>query len=458
MRDHFARVHDYLHMRLRLPIDSPEVSNPWASGSPAGQLMQALGVQPCGIPQLREWLHACFVEDTMIPSRTHQSLLWLFSNDPELAVELGCRVAGRPPPTDMRAVARHGSLQRSNLDEAEEPEDEDRVVLTDLLLTVHRADPETGFIDPVAARAVWVVEVQLGRDESRVQAWSAYYAAAAERYGLGPEDVDILVICPFEAVRNWIRTTLSPQMRRMPYIVEPEHVPVIEDDEEARARPEASVLSVVFHGGQFGAYKVVAAGIYAIGGIESKTVHNRYYDLILDSVHPETKLSLDASGKPVQVDIAFAWEKQGLTWGWHADRFKRQGHREGRREGRKFGRQEGRKLGYDEGRKLGLMQGRERGRQEGIERGLERGLEQGLEKGLERGFQEGQREARMEGIAAQLRARKTDLLLVCELLGFEVSDEQREEIHGCTQLEQLDQWFEALRGASCLEDVLQTVH
>jgi len=66
------------------------------------------------------------------------------------------------------------------------------------------------------------------------------------------------------------------------------------------------------------------------------------------------------------------------------------------------------------------------GRREGLQEGLEKGIQEGLEKGIQEGLEKGR-------IAA--------LLTLLDARGLRVGKDAREQIEGCTRLDQLDKWI-----------------
>jgi hypothetical protein len=72
--------------------------------------------------------------------------------------------------------------------------------------------------------------------------------------------------------------------------------------------------------------------------------------------------------------------------------------------------------------------------------GLEKGLEQGLEKGLEQGLEQ---------------AKSEYVLKALDKRGLELTMEQREQVSACTDLAQLDRWFDRALTAATTADVFK---
>jgi flagellar biosynthesis/type III secretory pathway protein FliH len=83
-------------------------------------------------------------------------------------------------------------------------------------------------------------------------------------------------------------------------------------------------------------------------------------------------------------------------------------------------------------------------KKEGIEVGRQEGIEKGLQKGLQAGLQKGRVKAKAEGVLKIIDAR-----------GVEVTKEQRKEVDDCTDLTQLDRWFDRALTAKTAADIFQ---
>lgn len=262
-----------------------------------------------------------------MPGRLHQSLVWLLRRDPKLPVELAARVVGRSLPSTFVAIDRGNMHQRPSL-EARSLSYE-RTVDLDILLSLHELGPSGMHGSRVLA--LWIVEVQTVRDLTRAQAWFDYFSAAARHFEVPTVDVEFLVVCPDPVLRSWIERRIFSQMRTTPTLLGPTHVPWIDSVLQARARPEAAVLSAVFHGRQLRAQAVVRAAWHAVAHLDQQS-KERYRYLINTAAHPDMQLP-DPPMVPNPDEQPTAWERGGLTWGQHAARSTAQGRQEGRQEG-----------------------------------------------------------------------------------------------------------------------------
>jgi len=82
------------------------------------------------------------------------------------------------------------------------------------------------------------------------------------------------------------------------------------------------------------------------------------------------------------------------------------------------------------------------------ERGLERGLKQGLEQGLEQGLTQGLERGIVE-------TKRTDVFKVLDIRRLRPTKEQRIRVEACTDLAQLDLWFERSLTALTAADVFR---
>src|SRR5215472_11955755 len=164
-----------------------------------------------------------------MPSLSHEALLLLFRNRPELAPEL------------LRD-ALHVSLpaySEARLESAD---------LTDVSPAEYRADLVILLVDGRPVLGI-VVEVQLQRDDRKRFTWPVYVAGLRARLGC---PACVLVVTPTERVASWCREPieLGPGGTFSPLVVGPASVPVIDDVAAAERDPELAVLSCIAHGSE----------------------------------------------------------------------------------------------------------------------------------------------------------------------------------------------------------------
>ena len=254
-----------------------------------------------------------------MPSLSHETLLLLFRNRPELAPELMREVLG----VELPAYA------EARIESAE---------LTDVQPAEYRADLVVLLYD---GKPVWgiVVEVQLGIDERKHYAWPMYAAGLRARMRC---PVGVLVISAHESVARWARAPIDLGCGNFfkPLALGPSAVPVVTDVRRAAADPELAVLSALAHGHSSDSDKAVEIAVAAmtasLGLDPDRSV--LYFDLIYSSLGEAARQSLQAMD-PAKYEFQSEFAKRYLS----------QGRVEGEAKGRAEGRAEGEAKGRAEG-------------------------------------------------------------------------------------------------------------
>jgi len=196
-----------------------------------------------------------------MPSLSHEALLLLFRNRPELAPELLRDALGveLPAYTEVR-------VESADLTEAVPAE--------------YRADLVVLLVDgkPVFAIAV---EVQLARDDRKRFTWPVYATGLRARFEC---QATVLVVTPGMDVARWAAepVTLGPGSSFCPLVLGPDAVPVVTDRARAEAEPELAVLSVMAHGrGDVErAVQIALAAVAGVGHVSDRDLSVLYSDLI----------------------------------------------------------------------------------------------------------------------------------------------------------------------------------
>jgi hypothetical protein len=164
-----------------------------------------------------------------MPSSWHDSVTAIFTEHPELAVEIATSLNGAQVPRGLPM-------------RVEFPNFNDRPSTDFQADAVIVAGPAR---DPV--RAV-IVEAQKRTLHDKPPQWARY---AAQLWTFLRCPVDVLVICPDAKSSFWyarpVPTTL-PGYTHLPVVLPPSAVPAIVNAEEAAARPAMAALSVAYHG------------------------------------------------------------------------------------------------------------------------------------------------------------------------------------------------------------------
>src|SRR5690606_29975884 len=91
---------------------------------------------------------------------------------------------------------------------------------------------------------VWLLEVELSPDACKPRKWSLYVVAFEYEFDATGQ---LVVFSPVPKLREQIRTTMVPDMRVKPILIEPDQIERITDYDEARRRPELTILGCLFH-------------------------------------------------------------------------------------------------------------------------------------------------------------------------------------------------------------------
>lgn len=195
-----------------------------------------------------------------IPSVTHEALLQLFRNRPELAPELLREALQIELPAYTEARIESADFSQ-------------------LAPTEYHADLVVLLVDDAPVLGI-VVEVQLAQKPRKRFTWPLYLAALRAKLEC---DTCVFVIAPSMEVARWaaepIRMGFSSTV--FPLVVGPGGIPVITDPERAIQAPELAVLSAMAHGqGDVEtAVKVALAAAAGIGTVPEDRVV-LYSDLI----------------------------------------------------------------------------------------------------------------------------------------------------------------------------------
>ena len=263
-------------------------------------------------------------------SLTHEALLRLLRDQPEVALRLLPPAWGIDPEGPLRAL----------------PAD-----LTEPVPVELRADLALLLREGTAEALGLVVEVQLSIDPQKRWTWPCYVTQLRLRHRL---PFALVVIAPSPAVAAWARAPIAigPLGSLQPWVIGPEEVPAITDPAVAQAAPALAALSALFHArGPRGA-EVAGAALAATSALDPR--HRWVYTVfIAAALGPAQRALLEAlmltrSDLPAELNNLL------------------------------------------EDVLLGLV--REKARAEGLETGLEKGLEKGLEEGLEKGLEKGLRQ------------------------------------------------------------------
>ena len=196
-----------------------------------------------------------------MPSLTHEALLLLFRNRPELAPELLREALGLELPayTEVRVESAD---------------------LTEIVPTEYRADLVVLLVEGKPLLAI-AVEVQLSRDDRKRFTWPVYATGLRARFEC---DAVVLVVTPAIDVARWAAEPirLGPGSTFTALVLGPEAVPIATDHARAAAEPELALLSAMAHG-RGDVDRAVQIALAAVAGAQHIPDHELsvlYSDLI----------------------------------------------------------------------------------------------------------------------------------------------------------------------------------
>lgn len=237
-----------------------------------------------------------------MPTAKHEGLIELFRQQPALAAQLA-EVLGIKLPVWQQARDASGDL----------PDLVPAQRLADAVVTLCGADG--------AAVLAIVVEVQLGRDREKRWSWPAYLANLRSRARC---PVVLLVVCADQRTARWcgVPIELGPGSVVRPWVLGPQHVPVVTDPGQARESPQLAVLSAMAHGGRPGPQQraVLEALLAAYGAVDVEHA-SLYHDVVQRALpaaarHHLESLMLDLRRTDIyQSDFARHYIDLGLAQG-----------------------------------------------------------------------------------------------------------------------------------------------
>lgn len=197
-----------------------------------------------------------------MPSLTHEGLVSLFRNRPELAPELLRDALGIELPAYAEARVESADL-------------------TEVLPTEYRADLVVLLVNGKPVFGIVVeVQLELREDDRKFFTWPSYVANLRAYLEC---EACVLVVTPSEAVatRASRPIRLGPGSTVSPFVVGPKAVPIVRDPEAAKRDPELAVLSAMAHGGDEPdlAVQVATAALAGAAGLDAERAL-LYSDLI----------------------------------------------------------------------------------------------------------------------------------------------------------------------------------
>jgi hypothetical protein len=240
-----------------------------------------------------------------MPSSWHDSVTAIFTEHPELAVEIATGLTGARIPEGIPV-------------RAEAPNFNDRYSTdfqADAVIVAGSAH------NPV--RAV-IVEAQKRTFAGKPPQWARY---AAQLWIFLRCPVDVLVICPDAKSAFWYARpvpTSLPGYTHLPIVLPPSAVPAITNAADAAARPAMAALSVAYHGANLAVSKAFVDSLRLLSPGHAMRYHEHAYNMAPLAVQRILEELMTSDAWPVYSPFARA----------HFGRGKKEGRREGRAEGK----------------------------------------------------------------------------------------------------------------------------
>jgi hypothetical protein len=239
-----------------------------------------------------------------MPSPWHDSIKAIFTENPQLAVELATSLNSTALPAGTPA---HPESPTFN-DRPSTDFDPDAVIVVG-----PKQDPIRGII----------VEAQKRTFKDKPPQWARY---AAQLWTFLKCPVDVLVICPDAKSAFYYAQpvpTSLPGYIHLPVVLPPSAVPIITDPDEATSSPALAALSVAYHGTDPAVPEAVADGFRKLKPEVAAQYQEHAYNISPLAVRRILEQLMKSETWPVY--SPFAKEHYG------------RGKREGKKEGRAFG-------------------------------------------------------------------------------------------------------------------------
>ena len=247
-----------------------------------------------------------------MPSELHQNLALVLREHLELTVELAIR-AGVPITGTVLSI-------EETVCEFDDPLDPCNPVVADLALIIHTTTGTFGL----------VVEVQLGEDDQKEWTTVLYRAALRRRI---ESPAWSLIFSPEASVRRGFLQRMfrvEPELR--PYVIMPELLPLIRDQNQAVDDYPAAVLGVAMHPCEAD-IETAALVIIRVLLRLAPSDYMRYIQAVSTSIGEGVMQQVRERLPPEDLEPLSAFERRGSSF--------QSGLREGRVEGRVEGRMEG---------------------------------------------------------------------------------------------------------------------
>ena len=220
-----------------------------------------------------------------MPSSWHDSVTAIFTEHPELAVEIATSLNGAHVPRGLPM-----RVEFPNINDRPSTDFQADAVIV--------AGPAR---DPV--RAV-IVEAQKRTLHDKPPQWARY---AAQLWTFLRCPVDVLVICPDAKSAFWYARpvpTSLPGYTHLPVVLPPSAVPAIVNAKEAAVRPAMAALSVAYHGANPAVCRAFADGLSRLPHDDAVKYHEHAFNMAPLAVQRILEQLMTSGTWPVYSPIA----------------------------------------------------------------------------------------------------------------------------------------------------------
>ncbi|WP_239319415.1 hypothetical protein [Planomonospora parontospora] len=243
-----------------------------------------------------------------MPSPRHDSLINLFRDRPQLAVEILRDLLGQELPATPLVRLENTTFNTRPSDDIE----------ADLVVVMG---------PPTAPAHAIIVEIQ--QDTSKNPRQLARYAAAL--WLLLRCDVTVLVVCPDARTADYYARPIDSGLtgyRLQARVLGPDGIPVVTDPQQAAAQPELAALAVMVHGRQRKVVEAFAAALAELPDDHAPKYYEHAYSMSAPEVRRLLEEIMTSTTWPVYSPFAREHYGRGLEEG------KAKGKAEGKAEGR----------------------------------------------------------------------------------------------------------------------------
>jgi hypothetical protein len=342
---------------------------------------------------------------TPMVTSTHETSHRIFQDHPEVLAPV-FEALGLPPPVKA-------DIEALTPDATEIKPLERRV---DTVLKIEPSDGDSFLL---------AVEAQTKKASDKAVSWPYYVSYLHAKFKL---PVLLVAVCRNRSTATWAKGPFEcrvgpweTQVTR-PFVLGPDTVPSITDESDVASQPALATLSAIVHSESEHIDAILELLARGMRSFDKPTA--LYWSELLEVGLEDTPAR--ETWRELEKMVVTFFPGRGTVF------------EEAYLDGQAKGLAEGQAKGLAEGQAKGLAEGQAKGLAEGQAKGLAEGQAKGLAEGQAKGLAEGQAKGLAEGHAKGLAQ---GLLRILEVRGLPVTDDVRERISTCTDLDRLDDWL-----------------